>query len=76
MMRYEDSRSVAMNYGTQELLNGKIISIDENLKSLEKVTFDEIISTIGYIFNNETMIVSAAGSIDNVPNLTKNKDFF
>ena len=76
MMRYEDSRSVAMNYGTQELFNGKIISIDENLKSLEKVTFDEIISTIGYIFNNETMIVSAAGSIDNVPNLTKNKDFF
>ncbi len=76
MMRYEDSRSVAMNYGTQELLNGKIISIDENLKSLEKVTFDEIISTIGYIFNNETMIVSAAGSIENVPNLTKNKDFF
>ena len=76
MMRYEDSRSVAMNYGTQELLNGKIISIDENLKSLEKVTFDEIISTFDYIFNNETMIVSAAGSIDNVPNLTKNKDFF
>ena len=35
MMRYEDSRSVAMNYGTQELLNGKITSIDENLKSLE-----------------------------------------
>ena len=76
MMRYEDSRSVAMNYGTQELLNGKIISIDENLKSLEKVTFDEIISTFDYIFNNETMIVSAAGSIENVPNLTKNKDFF
>tara|TARA_B100000902_G_scaffold392564_1_gene445169 strand:+ start:3644 stop:4915 length:1272 start_codon:yes stop_codon:yes gene_type:complete len=76
MMRYEDSRSVAMNYGTQELLNGKITSIDENLKSLEKVTYDEIISTFDYIFNNKTMIVSAAGSIENVPNLTKNKDFF
>ena len=65
-----------MNYGTQELLNKKIISIDENLKSLDKVEFDEIIEAFDYIFNNETMIVSAAGSIDKIPDLTKNKDFF
>ena len=76
MMRYEDSRAVAMNYGTQELLNKKIISIDDNLKSLDKVDFDEIIEAFDYIFNNETMIVSAAGSIDKIPDLTKNKDFF
>ena len=76
MMRYEDSRAVAMNYGTQELLNKKIISIEDNLKSLDKVDFDEIIEAFDYIFNNETMIVSAAGSIDKIPDLTKNKDFF
>ena len=35
LMRYEDSRSVAMNYGTQELLKGKIISIDKNDKSID-----------------------------------------
>ena len=76
MMRYEDSRSVAMNYGTQELLNGKITSIDENLKSLERVQYDEILEAFDYIFNNDTMIVSAAGSIEKIPDLTKNKDFF
>ncbi|MFL2642187.1 MAG: M16 family metallopeptidase [Dehalococcoidia bacterium] len=76
MMRYEDSRSVAMNYGTQELLKGKITSIGENLKSLEKVKYDEIIEAFSYIFNNATMIVSAAGSVEKIPDLTKNKDFF
>jgi predicted Zn-dependent peptidase len=76
MMRYEDSRSVAMNYGTQELLNGKITSIDDSLKSLEKVEYDEILEAFDYIFNNDTMIVSAAGSIEKIPDLTKNKDFF
>ena len=34
------------------------------------------IKYIDYIFNNGTLIVSAAGSIENIPDLTKMIDFF
>ena len=76
MMRYEDSRAIAMNYGIQHLLNNKIVSIKESLEMLKKVSLKDIIDAYEYIFNNSTVIASVAGSVDNIPDLTKNSQIF
>tara|TARA_B100001029_G_scaffold179610_1_gene189856 strand:- start:195 stop:1466 length:1272 start_codon:yes stop_codon:yes gene_type:complete len=76
MMRYEDSRSIAMNYGTQYLLTNRIISIEESLEMLKEVTMKDIFEAYNYIFNNSTIIASVAGSVENIPDLTKNSQIF
>ena len=65
-----------MNYGFQHLLNNRIISIEESLEMLKKVSLQDIIKAYEYIFNNSTVIASVAGSVDNIPDLTKNSQIF
>jgi len=43
---------------------------------LKKVSLKDIIDAYEYIFNNSTVIASVAGSVDNIPDLTKNSQIF
>ena len=76
MMRYEDSRAIAMNYGAQYLLTDKIIPISESIKKLDQVQKNDILSAYEYIFNNETLIVTVAGSVEKIPDLTNISKIF
>ncbi len=76
MMRYEDCRSIAMNYGMQYLLTNKVVSVQDSLSELDKVSENDIHEVYEQVFNNSSTVVSVAGSIDKIPDLSKTIDFF
>ena len=43
---------------------------------LKKVTLSDIFKAYEYIFDNSTIVVSVAGSVENIPDLTKNSQIF
>jgi predicted Zn-dependent peptidase len=63
-LRMEDSRSVASWTGTQEILMGKIQTVDEVIAIVEAITADELQKIAAEILVGEKLYLAAVGSVD------------
>ena len=74
LLSMENSRNVAGWYGAQEVLTGKIMSIDDVTQIIENVTLEDIKRVAGDLFTTEKLNLAIVGPIkDNgsVANLMK-----
>jgi predicted Zn-dependent peptidase len=63
-LRMEDSRSVASWTGSQEILLGKIQTVDEVIAVVDAITGDELQKIAGEILAGEKLHLAAVGPID------------
>ncbi|MCD5382587.1 insulinase family protein [Candidatus Gracilibacteria bacterium] len=61
LLSTEDSENLANMYGTQLLLKGKIISVDEMCEKIEKVTIDDIVNHAKMILKKENIYIAGIG---------------
>ncbi len=63
-LRMEDSRSVASWTGSQEILTGKILTVDEVIAIVEAISADELQKIAKEILVGEKLHLAAVGPID------------
>jgi predicted Zn-dependent peptidase len=63
LLRMEDSRSVAGWMGGQEILNGKILTIDEVIAIIDAVTAEELQKLAGQLLVGEKLRLAVVGPI-------------
>ncbi len=61
ILSVEESRAVANDLASQELLRGKIESLDDRIESLDKVTMEDVQSVAEYIVNSNKLAMSVVG---------------
>ncbi len=61
ILSVEESRAVANDLASQELLRGKIESLDDRIKSLDKVTLEDVQSVAEYVVNSNKLAMSVVG---------------
>ncbi len=61
ILSVEESRAVANDLASQELLRGKIESLDDRIESLDKVTLEDVQSVAEYIVNSDKLAMSVVG---------------
>jgi predicted Zn-dependent peptidase len=65
LLGLEDSRAVASWAGNQELLLGRILSVEEVVEKLEAVTAEQIQEMAGELFQTEKLRLSVVGPYEN-----------
>jgi predicted Zn-dependent peptidase len=63
-LRMEDSRSVASWTGTQEILMGKILTVDDVIAVIEAITADELQKLAGDVIIGDKLHLAAVGPIN------------
>jgi predicted Zn-dependent peptidase len=63
LLRMEDSGNVAGWYGEQEVVTGKILSIDDVTSKIENVTLDDIKRVAGDLFMTQKLNLAIVGPI-------------
>ncbi len=61
ILSVEESRAVANDLASQELLRGKIESLDDRIESLDKVTLEDVQSVAEYVVNSDKLAMSVVG---------------
>ncbi len=61
ILSVEESRAVANDLASQELLRGKIESLDDRIESLDKVTLQDVQSVAEYVVNSNKLAMSVVG---------------
>ena len=61
ILSWEDSRTVALSYGSDELLEGKVRSLDEELKKVDEVTAGDIQRVAQFLFTNKKLNLAVIG---------------
>ncbi len=61
ILSVEESRAVANDLASQELLRGKIESLDDRIESLDKVTLEDVQSVAEYVVNSNKLAMSVVG---------------
>jgi len=74
-LRLEDSAQVADFYGNQELLEDRILTPEEKVKEIEKVTADEVLKVAKDILNLKDLSVAVIGDKILEKNVSKNLNF-
>jgi len=69
LLKMEDSRSVAGWAGGQEILSGRVMSVDDVIGRLNGVKTEDIIKLADELFDEEKLRLAVVGSID------ESKDF-
>jgi predicted Zn-dependent peptidase len=64
LLRMEDSRSVSGWTGSQEILTGQILTVDEVIAIVDAITADELKQVAGEILTGEGLRLAAVGPID------------
>jgi predicted Zn-dependent peptidase len=64
LLRMEDSRNVSSWLGTQEILKGQILTVDEVVAAVESVTAAEIQKIAGELLLGDQLRLAAVGPID------------
>ena len=64
MLRMEDSRSVSGWMGSQEILTGRILTVDEVINKIEAVTAADIRQTANEILDGDKLRMAAVGPMD------------
>ncbi|MCX6000928.1 MAG: pitrilysin family protein, partial [Chloroflexi bacterium] len=63
LLSMEDSRKVAGWYGAQEVLTGKIMTIDDVKQAIENVTLEDIRRVAGELFKAEKLNLAIVGPV-------------
>lgn len=61
ILSWEDSRSVALGYGIDELLEGKIRTQEEILAEIDRVTADDVLRVAQFLFTNSKLNLAVIG---------------
>lgn len=61
ILSWEDSRVVAASYGTDEILEGKIRTIDEYLKRIDEVSAEDVKRVAQFLFTNNKLNLAVIG---------------
>ena len=61
VLDFEDSREVATTFGLQQLLEGKIRSLDEIFKKVDAVTSEDVKKVAQEIFINKSLNLAVIG---------------
>lgn len=64
LLSMENSRNVAGWYGAQEILTGKIMTVDEVTAEIEKVTQKDIVRVAQFMFRTDKLNLAMIGPID------------
>ncbi|MCX5992989.1 MAG: hypothetical protein NT177_02090 [Chloroflexi bacterium] len=71
LLRMENSYNVASWYGGQEVLTGKIMTIDEVTQVIENVTMEDIKRIAGDLFKTEKLNLAIVGPIKDDGSIAK-----
>ncbi len=63
LLRMEDSRTVAGWLGGQEILTGKIMSIDDVVAAIDKVTTDDVKRVANQLIVTEKLNLAVVGPV-------------
>jgi len=72
LLSMENSRNVAGWYGAQEMLTGKIMTIDDVTKIIDEITLDDIKRVAGKVFLTDKLNLAIVGPVkdeDSIANL-------
>ena len=61
ILSWEDSRTVAFSYGTDEILENKIRTIDEYLKRIDEVKAEDIKRVAQFLFSASKLNLAVIG---------------
>ena len=61
ILSWEDSRTVALTYGSDELLEGRIRGIDEYLKKIDEVTAEDILRLAEFLVDPKLLNLAVIG---------------
>lgn len=62
LLRLEDTRAVASSYGNQELLLGEIVTADELVRIVDRVTRDDLQRVASALFREERLNLAVVGN--------------
>ena len=61
ILAWEDSRTVAVSYGTDEILEGKVRTLDEELARIDEVSADDVRRVAQFLFTNSKLNLAVIG---------------
>lgn len=61
ILSWEDSRVVAVSYGADELLEGKVRTLDEELARVDEVRAEDILRVAQFLFTNSKLNLAVIG---------------
>ncbi len=61
ILSWEDSRTAAVSYGTDELLEGEVRTLDEELKRIDAATAEDIKRVAQFFFTNSKLNLAVIG---------------
>lgn len=61
ILAWEDSRTAALSYGSDELLEGKVRTLDEYLKRVDEVRAEDILRVAQFMVTNSNLNLSVIG---------------
>jgi predicted Zn-dependent peptidase len=71
LLRMENSYNVASWYGGQEVLTGKIMTIDEVTQAIDNITLEDIKRVAGNLFKTEKLNLAIVGPIKDDGSIAK-----
>lgn len=61
ILSWEDSRTVALAYGTDDLLEGRVRPLDEYLKRIDEVNAQDVLRVAQFLFTNSKLNLAVIG---------------
>ena len=61
ILAWEDSRTAALSFGSDEILEGKIRTLDEYLKRIDEVRAEDILRVAKFLFTNSKLNLAVIG---------------
>ena len=68
-LRLEDSRNVALWLGSQQLLTGQILEINEVIRIIDAITLDDLKQVASKLLSNDKISMAIVGPGDNSPSI-------
>ena len=65
-LRLEDTQNAALWYGTQQLLNGEILTVDEVCRRAEAVTLENVSEVAEEFLTTQNLSLAVAGPVETV----------
>jgi len=61
ILAWEDSRTAALSFGSDEILEGKVRTLDEYLKRIDEVRAEDILRVAQFLFTNNKLNLAVIG---------------
>ena len=61
ILAWEDSRTAALSFGSDEILEGKVRTLDEYLKRIDEVEAGDILRVAKFLFTNSKLNLAVIG---------------